>query len=85
MKITHRKSASEGNTLKQEIEIYKEIPDEMKKYYTSGRDTVVISEKETRTYHKVCVMRDDIKEEITKETIEKEIRSISIKSPEGER
>lgn len=77
LKITHKKMKEGQKAIEREIEIYKDIPDEFKKYYTSGKDVTIISEKETRTYHKVCVMREDVKEEVTKETIEKEIRTIN--------
>jgi hypothetical protein len=79
LKITHRKKKQDSKAAEREIEIYKDMPDELKKYYTSGKDVVIISEKETKTYHKVCVMREDIKEEITKETVEKEVRTINLK------
>jgi hypothetical protein len=79
IRIFHKKkwkAKQDEKEIEREVEIYKDIPDELKKHYTSGKDVVIISEKETLTCHKVCIMRDDIKEEISKETIEKEVRTI---------
>jgi len=55
------------------------MPDDLKKYYSTGQDIVIISETETLTNHKVCIMRDDIKEEIITETYIKEVRKINTK------
>lgn len=82
IRIFHRKKTTETKEdapSEQKVEVYEEMPDDLKKYYSTGQDVVIVSEKEILTHHKVCILRDDIKEEITKESYTKEVRKIDTK------
>lgn len=82
IRVFHRKKKTERKEdvpSEQKVEVYDEMPDDLKKYYSAGQDVVIVSEKEILTNHKVCIIRDDIKEEITKETYTKEVRKIDTK------
>ena len=82
IRVFHRKKKTkkkEDNSIEHKVEVYDRIPDDLKMYYSAGQDVVIVSEKETLTTHKVCIMRDDIKEEIIKETYVKEVRKIDTK------
>lgn len=85
LKITHRKapqykgmpSNGNGKETASNIDVFAGDFNELERLIKADKNTIIVSEKETITYHKVCLMRGDIKEEIQKEITEKEVKTIS--------
>lgn len=62
------------------IEVYRETPDELKKYAGGSANGYIVYSgwETTTTYNKVCPMRDDIQKEIKEPISEKDIQKIEI-------
>lgn len=87
VKVIHPNKIVKGKDInlptEEEVQVYDNMPEDLKKLYSSGQYKTIISEKEIITNHKITLMRDDTIEEINKEIIEKEKRVIKSKADNG--